>query len=122
MKKFISILLVMLMSISLTAFAGTKTSTTGNSSDKVLSLIPANIIVKQTIVFMDGRCLELFYQKEGNTCKLYSKTDVTKFSQDDLNRVKSTNFERVKSVAGKCYFTTNTSNLLNMLRSAIGSR
>lgn len=114
MKKIITLLMVMLMSVSLSASAGTTTDASANA----LKLdIPVNIIIKQTVTFMDGKTIELFYQKEGDVCRLYSKTDITKYTQEDLNRVKSTNFERVNHVEGKCYVTKKTGDLIGMARS-----
>lgn len=71
MKKILTILMVMLMSISISAFAGTTTGTVKNNKSEKVS-VPANIIVKQSITFMDGKTIEVYYKKSGNDCKVYS--------------------------------------------------
>ena len=118
-------MIAMLMSISLSSFAGTKTNTntvSNNMLEKQLNgksssvKVPVNIIVKQTITFDDGKTIEVFYEKKGQDCKLYSTSDVTKYSLADLMRVKSTNFEKVDHVEGKCYASRTVKALIAMAR------
>lgn len=104
------------MSFSMSTFAGTTTGC--NKCENVSKFeIPVNIIIKQTITFNDGSQIAVFYQKEGNVCKLYSKTDVTKYKERDLYRIKSTNFEIVNKVEGKCLMTKNTSDVIKLAKS-----
>lgn len=114
MKKLMFLMIAMLMSISLSSFAGTKTSTAHNQTEKVS--VPTTIIVKQTITFDDGETIEVYYEKKGQECRLYSKTDVTKYSVPDLYRIKSTNFEKVNHVEGKCYATRTVKALIAMAK------
>lgn len=115
MNKIISIMIAMLMSISLSSFAGTTTSTAvSNKAEKVS--VPANIIVKQTITFDDGKTIEVFYEKKGQDCKLYSTADISKYGMADLYRIKSTNFEKANHVEGKCYATRTVKALIAMAR------
>lgn len=116
MKHIIMILVALFMSMSTSAFAGT---TTGNSAASIAKsiTIPTNLIVKQTITFNDNQCITVYYQKQGNVCKLYSTSDVTKYKASDLNSVKATNFEIVNQVEGKCYITHNTSDVWAFARS-----
>lgn len=108
-------MIAVLMSISLSSFAATTTGTTRDHRTEKVS-VPANIIVKQTITFDDGKTIEVFYEKKGEDCKLYSKTDVTKYSVADLYRVKSTNFEKADHVEGKCYATRTVKALIAMAK------
>lgn len=118
MKNLIVILVTMLMSMSTSAFAGTTTSTE-SKIDLSSIVIPVNITVKQTITFKDGKTIELYYQKQGNVCKLYSTTDVMKYKESDLGRIQSTNFELVDNVEGKCYMTRKTNDVIAFAKSVL---
>lgn len=118
MNKIITIMIAMLMSISLSSFAGTKTSTASKSSTKNIS-VPANIVIKQTITFEDGKTIEVFYEKKGQDCKLYSTSNISKYGVSDLYRIKSTNFEKTDHVEGKCYATRTVKALIAMARGAL---
>lgn len=115
MKKFMFLLIAMLMSIGTSTFAGTKTA----SSNSEKFTIPVNLIVKQTVTFTDGKTIELFYQKDGGVCRLYSCTDVTKYSKSDLNRVKATSFEITNHIEGKCLMTKKTGDVMKFARSVL---
>lgn len=123
MKKFFAILGIALMSVFATA---TASATTGNESvsvksEKAIKIdIPVNLIVKQTITFNDGTTVTVYYQKEGDTCRLYSNVDVTKYTEHDLNRIKATSFELADRVKGKCLMTKKTSDVMKMARSVFG--
>lgn len=118
MKHFIVILMTVLMSISTSAFAAT---TSGTESKIYLSslVVPTNITVKQTVTFKDGKIIELYYKKQGDVCKLYSTTDVTKYKESDLGRIKATNFELVDKVEGKCYITRKTNDVIAFAKSVL---
>ena len=88
MKHFIVILMTVLMIISTSAFAAT-TSGTESKIDLSSLVVPTNITVKQPITFKDRQTTELYYQKKGDVCKLYSTTDVTKYKESDLSMIKS---------------------------------
>ena len=118
MKHFIVILMTVLMSISTSAFAAT-TSGTESKIDLSSLVVPTNITVKQTITFKDGKTIELYYQKKGDVCKFYSTTDVTKYKESDLNKIKSTNFEFVDKVEGKCYITRKTNDVIAFAKSVL---
>lgn len=118
MKKIITLMIAMLMSISLSSFAGTTTSTVANTKKEKVS-VPANLIIKQTITFDDGKTIELFYEKKGQNCKLYSTADINKYGVTDLYRIKSTNFEKTDHVEGKCYVSRTVNALIAMAKKAL---
>ena len=118
MKHLIVILMTILMSISTSAFASTTTSTE-SKIDLSGIVVPTNITVKQTITFKDGKTIELYYKKKGDVCKLYSTTDVTKYKESDLSMIKSTNFEFVDKVEGKCYITRKTKDVFAFAKSIL---
>lgn len=95
MKKIMLLLMVMLMSVMTSASAATK----GGKSD-VTSVVPTNIIVKQTTTLDDGRVLVLYYKKEGTQCELYSTSDIKSYNERDLKHVKSTTVEVVDHTEG----------------------
>lgn len=115
MKKILTLMIAMLMSISLSSFAGTKTNITSKNKTEKVS-VPANLIIKQIITFDDGKTIEVFYEKRGNDCRLYSKADVTKYGVADLYHIKSTNFEKTDHVEGKCYATRTVQALISMAK------
>lgn len=118
MKKILTLMIAVLMSISLSSFAGTTTSRECNN-DLAGIVIPTNITVKQTVTFKDGKIIELYYQKKGDVCKLYSTTDVTKYKESDLGKIKSTNIEFVDKVEGKCYITRKTNDVIAFAKSVL---
>lgn len=118
MKHLFVILMTVLMSISTSAFAVT-TNSTESKPEHTSIIIPTNITVKQTVTFTDGKTITLYYQKIGDECKLYSTTDVTKYKESDLGKVKSTNFEIVDKVAGKCYITSNMKDIFAFAKSVL---
>lgn len=116
MKKIMFLLMAMLMSFGASTFAGT---TTDKQKSTTKFDIPVNIIIKQTITFTDGKTISVYYQKQGSTCRLYSKTDLSKYKESDINRVKSTNFEIVDHTEGKCLMTKKAADVIDMARSLI---
>lgn len=118
MKHVFIVLITMLMSMSTSAFAATTTSKVCKI-DLTSIAIPANITVKQTVTFKDGKIIELYYKKQGDVCKLYSTTDVTKYKESDLGRIKATNFELVDKVEGKCYITRKTNDVIAFAKSVL---
>ena len=118
MKHVFIVLITMLMIMSTSAFAATTTSKECKI-DLTSIAIPANITVKQTVTFKDGKIIELYYKKQGDVCKLYSTTDVTKYKESDLGRIKATNFELVDKVEGKCYITRKTNDVIAFAKSVL---
>ena len=118
MKHVFIVLITMLMSMSTSAFAATTTSKECKI-DLTSIAIPANITVKQMVTFKDGKIIELYYKKQGDVCKLYSTTDVTKYKESDLGRIKATNFELVDKVEGKCYITRKTNDVIAFAKSVL---
>ena len=118
MKHVCIVLITMLMSMSTSAFAATTTSKECKI-DLTSIAIPANITVKQTVTFKDGKIIEIYYQKKGDVCKLYSTTDVAKYKESDFSMIKSTNFEFVDKVEGKCYITRKTNDVIAFAKSVL---
>lgn len=115
MKKIISLMIVMLMSINISSFAGTKTRTASAIKSEKVS-VPTNLVVKQSVTFDDGRTVELYYEKKGQDCKLYSPSDISDLTLADLCRIKSTNFEKVDRAEGKCFASRTVKALIAMAR------
>ena len=98
MKQLILILMVALMSVMASTPAAAKSSPNEWKKD-----LPANLIVKQTTRFSDGRTLVIYYKKQGMNCEVYSPCSVDDYSVDDASKIKSTSFEVVDKVEGKLY-------------------
>ena len=97
MKQLFLSLILALMSVMVSMPAS---ATTGN---KVKSMMPQNIIVKQTTQFFDGRTLTLYYKKAGSRCEVYSPCHAEDYAVADVSKIKSTSFEVVDCVEGKLY-------------------
>lgn len=118
MKNLFVVLMALLMSMNLSTFAST-TTVKSNKVDLSTFIIPSNIKVKQTITFDDGKTICLYYQKAGEVCKLFSTVDINKYKESDLAHVRSTNFEIVDKVEGKCYITCKTNDVITFAKSII---
>lgn len=99
MKKLLFVLVVALMS----AMASTPGIAKIAENDVVMNVVPANLIVKQTTQFNDGRTLVIYFKKQGMDCEVYSPCNADDFSIDDASMIKSSNFEVVDKVEGKLY-------------------
>ena len=97
MKQLFLSLILALMSVMVSVPAS---ATTGN---KVKSMMPQNIIVKQTTQFSDGRTLTLYYKKAGSRCEVYSPCEAKDYDVADAAKIKTTSFEVVDHVEGKLY-------------------
>lgn len=97
MKQLFLSLILALMSVMVSVPAS---ATTGN---KVKSMMPQNIIVKQTTQFSDGRTLTLYYKKAGSQCEVYSPCNAKDYDVADASKIKTTSFEVVDCVEGKLY-------------------
>jgi len=98
MKKVMIALVLALMSVMASTPASAKTD-----KDAVKSLVPTNIVVKQTTQFSDGRTLIIYYKKSGTQCEVYSPCDAKDYDVTDASKIKSTSFEVVDRVEGKLY-------------------
>ena len=74
-----------------------------NSMSELKKNVPANLIVKQTTQFNDGRTLTIYYKKSGMQCEVYSPCNADDYDVSDASKIKSTNFEVVDKVEGKLY-------------------
>ena len=89
MKQTFITMIIPLMS----AFGSTPVFASANCNTTDIISLLQDIIVKQTITFKDNSQVELYYQKKGNICKVYSTSNLNKYSSDNLKRVQSTSFE-----------------------------
>ena len=98
MKQVILSLMIVLMSMMASTPVSAKTN-----KKSVKDQVPANIVVKQTTQFDDGRTLTVYYKKSGTQCEVYSPCNADDYNVSDASKVKSTNFEVVDKVEGKLY-------------------
>ena len=98
MKKLFLSLMVALMSVMASTPAAAK-----SSKSELKKSVPANLIVKQTTQFNDGRTLVIYYKKQGTNCEVYSPCSAENYNVSDASKIKSTNFEVVDKVEGKLY-------------------
>ena len=114
MKKMLVILMVALMSVMTSTPASAKTG-----KNDLTNFVPANIVVKQTTQFSDGRCLTIYYKKTGNQCEVYSPCEAADYELEDAQKIKSTNFEVVDKVEGKLYRKASVAEITRLMKQLI---
>lgn len=115
---FISLLVALLSFAPTTGVSAACGNVSGSKTSVSRSDVPANIIVKQTVVFDDNTSVVVYYKKSGNTCQVYSTNNLNKYGMGDLLRVKSSNFEKCSAVQGKCYGTKSVKQVIALIKSA----
>ena len=86
------------------AYECSSVSSLSKSNKKnVTDQVPANIVLKQTTHFNDGRTLTIYYKKSGTKCEVYSPCNAKDYKVNDASKIKSTNFEVVDKAEGKLY-------------------
>jgi hypothetical protein len=111
MKHLVFSLMIMLMSM----MASTPVSAKSNKKN-IADQVPTNIVVKQTMIFNDGRTLTIYYKKSGMQCEVYSPCNANDYSVDDASKIKSTNFEVVNKVEGKLYKKASVGEVARLIK------
>ena len=111
MKQLIITLMVVLMSMMASTPAVAK-----NSKSDLKKSVPANIVVKQTTKFNDGRTLTIYYKKQGMNCEVYSPCNANDYDVSDASKIKSTNFEVVDKVEGKLYKKATVGEVIRLIK------
>lgn len=111
MKQFILTLMITLMSVMASTPAVAK-----NSKSDLKKSVPANIVVKQTTKFNDGRTLTIYYKKQGMNCEVYSPCNADDYDVSDASKIKSTNFEVVDKVEGKLYKKATVGEVIRLIK------
>lgn len=112
MKKTLFALAVMFTSITLSASATSSSTTVANASPGITVAATAGsfdfskfegIVVEQTITFDNGKKAVVFYKVEDGCIAVYSQTDISRYSLNDLLNVKESKERKVSAVKGKRY-------------------
>lgn len=103
--------MIALMSV----MASTPVSAKSNKSELRKS-IPANLIVKQTTRFNDGRTLVIYYKKQGANCEVYSPCSANDYNMSDASKIKATSFEVVDKVEGKPYRKASVGEVTKLIK------
>ena len=111
MKQLVLTLMIMLMSMMTSTPVSAKTD-----MKSVMDQVPANIVVKQTTQFNDGRTLTIYYKKSGTQCEVYSPCNADDYDVSDASKIKSTNFEVVEKVEGKLYKKASVGELTKVVK------
>ncbi len=114
MKKIIFSLMIVLMSMMASTPAVAK-----DSKNDVMKMVPANIVVKQTTKFNDGRTLTIYYKKQGTNCEVYSPCNAEDYDVSDASKIKSTNFELVDMVEGKLYRKASFGEVMHIIKQLV---
>lgn len=117
MKKTLFSLAMLFASITISASAASLCSTTGSTTNVCpettivatagsFDLTKLNgVIIEQTLTFDNGKTATVYYKVEDGSIAVYSETDLSHYSLDDLLNVKETKEHKVKAVKGKRYGT-----------------
>ena len=114
MKQFLFSLMIVLMSMMASMPVSAKTN-----KKSVTDQVPANIVVKQTTQFSDGRTLVIYYKKQGMNCEVYSPCSADDYSVSDASKIKSTNFEVVDKVEGKLYKKASVGEVTRLIKKLV---
>ena len=107
-------LMIALMSVMASTPAVAK-----NSKNELKKNVPANLIVKQTTRFNDGRTLVIYYKKQGMNCEVYSTSNASDYNMNDVSKIQSTNFEVVEKVEGKLYKKASVGEVTRLIKSLV---
>ena len=107
-------LIIALMSVMASTPAVAK-----NSKNDVMSLVPRNIVVKQTTQFKDGRTLVIYYKKQGTNCEVYSPCEAKDYDVADASQIKTTFFEVVGQVEGKLYRKASVVEVMKLIKQLV---
>lgn len=119
MKKTIFSLAMMLIGVSLSASAASTelsyTSANNVCTSPTVSIVSASscfdltklngTIVEQTVTFANGKTATVYYKIEEGSVSVYSETDLSHYTLDDLLNVKESKERKVSATKGKCYGT-----------------
>ena len=106
------------MIVIMSVMASTSVSAKSNKSELKKS-VPANLIVKQTTLFNDGRTLVVYYKKQGTNCEVYSPCNAKDYNVSDASKIKSTNFEVVDKVEGKLYKKASVGEVTRLIKKLV---
>ena len=106
------------MIVLMSMMASTPVSAKSNNKS-VTDQVPANIVVKQTTKFSDGRTLVIYYKKQGMNCEVYSSCSADDYSVSDASKIKSTNFEVVDKVEGKLYKKASVGEVTRLIKKLV---
>lgn len=107
MKKTLLSLAAVMMSFTLSASAATTDCTLAAPATPITAPVslPAfdRIVIEQTVTFQDGKMAVVYYKLEDGKVAVYSETNLSKYSLNDLLNVKESSERRVSATKGKCY-------------------
>lgn len=113
MKKTFLSLAMMIASISLTATAASGSMSANNGTSANVQLVTdtdglslgkfEGIVVEQTVTFAGGKKAVVYYKIEDGCIAVYSETDLSHYSINDLLDVKTSSERKVTAVKGKRY-------------------
>lgn len=111
MKKAFFSLALMLASFSITA-AATNSQLSSTTAPEVAAVNTARtidiskfegLVIEQTITFDSGKKAVVYYKLEDGCIAVYSQTNLSGYSLDDLLSVKESKERKVSAVKGKRY-------------------
>lgn len=109
MKKVFFSLAMMFASISLTATAADCQVSDVNDCAEVTLTAGFDfkkfegIVLEQTLTFDNGKTAVVYYKLEDGKIAIYSETDLSRYSLDDLLKLKESKERKVSAVKGKRY-------------------
>lgn len=124
MKNFAKTFAVILVSCSI-LFCGTAASAAPRANSKtsaaITSMLPAQLVVEQTVTLGNGKTVTIYYKKSGNVCEVYSNADLKGYGVEDLISMTSTNFRLVSAPKGKLVYKTTLGKAGRIIKSLVNT-
>lgn len=87
----------------------------------LLSMIPDVLIVEQTATLGNGQTVTIFYKKSGNSCQIFSESDLKGYTINDLVSLQATSFRIVSQPKGRCVYQTTIQKAGKIIKSLVNT-
>ena len=91
------------------------------SSSKLLSMMPKEIIVEQTVTLSSGKNVTVYYKKSGNNCELFSEDNLSGYDVNDLLALQTTSFRVVAEPKGELIYRTTVGSATNLIKRLVNT-
>ncbi len=121
MKTLVSAIasLLLLVATFVSAPAAQAAPAQPSEQKSLLNLIPATLVVEQTVTLDNGSNITVYYQKNGDSCEVYSECDLKGYSVSDIASMQSTSFRIVSSAKGKCVYRTSFAKARKLIKQLV---
>ncbi|MDE6008343.1 MAG: hypothetical protein K2G90_03960 [Muribaculaceae bacterium] len=124
MKKIAFLMIsVIISAVALFAAPSANASTTVHhpATTSLLSMIPDVMIVEQTATLQNGQTVTIFYKKSGDSCEVFSESDLKGYGINDLVSLQATSFRIVSQPKGKLLYKTTVAKARKIIKSLVNT-